>query len=394
MIGRCPSCLAKFSIDDSKIGSKGINIPCGKCGTMFSVTPPDPKTTPSASAETIEAMVLVAHDSHAFCKEATRVLEKSPHDIKVIIAHDDEDLLSSLKCEPLNLILVDMALPGMFGFEVAAKIKNDVSLSHIKVILASSVYEPMGYKRKPSSLYGADDYIEAHHIHDMLVDKVVRLLSRKTPATVAPVPKPKADEPAATGTPKPQAKPSPPPPDSPDNLSAQRLARIIVSDIALYNQEVIAKGIKGGNLMKLLEKELKEARNFYVKRVPEEIRSTTNYLEDELQALFKAPIDAKPAAGKTSKPEAKPGAAPPDSPDHQKAQRLARTIVSDIALYSQEAIEKGIRNGKVMKLLEKDLKEARALYIKRVASEIRLTTNYLGDELQALFNRKRKELGI
>ena len=336
--------------------------------------------------------MLVAHDSHAFCKEARRVLEESPHDIKVVIVHDDHGLLSSIKSEPPNAVLVDMALPGMFGFEVAAKIKNDKALSHIKVILASSVYQPMGYKRTPSSLNGADDYIDAHQIQDMLLDKVVRLLFAATPAAAAP--KPAAKSPTVVKPPQSKAKPAAPPPDSPDHLRAQRLARIIVNDLALYNQEAIEKGLKDGNVMKLLEKDLKEAREFYVKRVSEEIRSTTNYLEDKLQALFKAPAATAPIAAEAPKREAKPAAPLHGPPDHQKAQRLARTIAGDIALYSQEAIEKGLRDGNVMKALNKDLKEARDLYIKRVPEEIRLTTNYLGDELQGLFDRKRKELGL
>ena len=394
MIGRCPNCLAKFSIDDSKIGSKGIKLPCSKCGAMFSVLPPGSEAAPPAAAETVEAMVLIAHDSHAFCKEARRLLEESPHKIKVLIAHDDEELLSSLRSEPLNLVLVDICLPGMFGFEVAAKIRNDMALRHIKVLLISSVYVPMGHKRPPSSVHGADDFIEAYQLREKLVDKVVRLLTSGAPtvAVSKPAPKTMANAPVAAAPPKPAAKPAEPSANSPDHLRAQRLARIIVKDIALYNQEVIEKGLKGGNVMKLLEKELKEGRDFYVKRVPEEIRFKTNYLEEELQALFQAPAAVRPKPEPI--PETKPATPVPDSLEHQKAQRLARTIVSDITLYNQEAIEKGLKGGNVMKLLEKDLKEARDLYVKRVAEEIRFTTNYLGDELQAMFDRKRKELGL
>ena len=391
-----------YSIEDSKIGPNGVKLPCPKCGNMFPVMPRSP-------AETFAAMVLVAHDSHAFCKEARRVLKECPHDFKVVIAHDDEELLSSLKAEPVNVVLVDINLPGMFGFEVAAKIKNDKALSHIKVILASSAYEAMVHKPTAQSLLGADDYIGAQHLQDMLVDKVVRLLSGEAPALAVPKPTPKtkAAPPAAVEAATPKAKtPAAPATDSPDHQKARRLARIIVKDIALYNQETIEKGLKGGNVRKLLEKELKEGRDFYVKRVADEIRSTTNYLEDELQNLFKAspaaisstppsktPVET-PAVAKTTQPEAKSSVTGADSSDHQKAQRLARTIVSDISLYSQEAIEKGLKDGNVMKYLKRDLKEARDLYVKRVSEEIRLTTNYLGDELQGLFDKKRKELGI
>ena len=44
------------------------------------------------------------------------------------------------------------------------------------VVLVASVYRPTGYKRRPTRLYGADDYIEIHHLGDALSVKLRRLL--------------------------------------------------------------------------------------------------------------------------------------------------------------------------------------------------------------------------
>ena len=416
MIASCPRCSAKYCLEDSTIGPKGYEMSCRKCGYVFPVLPPANESASLALVKTIKATVLVAHDSHAFCKEARRVLEENRHDLKVLIAHDSEGLFSILESKPVNVVLVDMTLPGLFGFEVAAKIKNDKALSHLKVILASSVYEPVGYRRVPPSLCCADDFIEACQLQDLLVDKMVRLISGQTPAAVPPKPAPPPLN-EAPGAATPEAQPAASPSDSPDHRKAQRLARTIVSDIAIYHQEAIEKGLKGADLMKQIEKDLKEGRDFYAKRVAKEIRSSTRYLEDELQVLLKAPSEAapkpepkplavvpKPATKPTApiskaapRTEVQPAAPPSDSPDHRKALRLARTIVSDIAIYNQEAIEKGLKGGNLMKLLkflEKDLKEGRDLYDKRVAEEIRSSTNFLGDELQAMIDRKRKELGL
>ncbi len=62
--------------------------------------------------------------------------------------------------------------------------------------------------------------------------------------------------------------------------------------------------------------------------------------------------------------------------DHEKAKRLARTILSDIALYNQPKIEKGIKNDNLFELLDEDLQKGRELYRSRVAPEIVETTNY------------------
>lgn len=44
---------------------------------------------------------------------------------------------------------------------------------------------------------------------------------------------------------------------------AFRLARAIVSDIALYNQEKVKDGIKNDNIFEVLEEELKEGREHF-----------------------------------------------------------------------------------------------------------------------------------
>ncbi|GAB4177930.1 MAG: hypothetical protein Tsb0017_06720 [Geothermobacteraceae bacterium] len=48
---------------------------------------------------------------------------------------------------------------------------------------------------------------------------------------------------------------------------AFRLARAIVSDIALYNQEKVEEGIKNDNIFELLEEELQEGREHFQSRV-------------------------------------------------------------------------------------------------------------------------------
>ncbi|MBI3084375.1 MAG: histidine kinase, partial [candidate division NC10 bacterium] len=46
---------------------------------------------------------------------------------------------------------------------------------------------------------------------------------------------------------------------------AKRLARLIVGDIVLYNQDKIAEGIKNDTLFQVLEKELEVGRKYYEK---------------------------------------------------------------------------------------------------------------------------------
>lgn len=56
--------------------------------------------------------------------------------------------------------------------------------------------------------------------------------------------------------------------------------------------------------------------------------------------------------------------------DIRAAQRLARTIASDILLYNREKVERGIREDSLFTILEAELNEGRELYKSRVSQEI------------------------
>ena len=62
--------------------------------------------------------------------------------------------------------------------------------------------------------------------------------------------------------------------------------------------------------------------------------------------------------------------------DADKARRLARTIVSDIALYNREEIRKGIKNDNVFELLAVELERGQKLYLSRVSPEIQKQKNF------------------
>lgn len=52
---------------------------------------------------------------------------------------------------------------------------------------------------------------------------------------------------------------------------ARRLARAIVSDVALYNREKVEQGIKDDNIFELLHEQLTEGREHFQSRVTKEL---------------------------------------------------------------------------------------------------------------------------
>ena len=60
-------------------------------------------------------------------------------------------------------------------------------------------------------------------------------------------------------------------------VAASRLARTIISDIALYNEEKVERGIKNDNIFDVLKEELEEGRQHFFSRVPPELNPQTVY---------------------------------------------------------------------------------------------------------------------
>ncbi len=64
-----------------------------------------------------------------------------------------------------------------------------------------------------------------------------------------------------------------------DPDAAKRLARAIASDVALYNEDKIKKGIEEDSFFEIMEKELEEGRMHYNSKVDDAIRSGSNYYD-------------------------------------------------------------------------------------------------------------------
>ncbi|HEX8441205.1 hypothetical protein [Archangium sp.] len=64
-----------------------------------------------------------------------------------------------------------------------------------------------------------------------------------------------------------------------EKIKAMRLARAIASDISLYNEQKIIKGIEQDNLFEVLKEELEEGRELYKSRVSQEIFTKMNFFE-------------------------------------------------------------------------------------------------------------------
>jgi len=261
------------------------------------------KPSPSAAAKkTLDtAKVLVAHSNPEILQSARAVLNDQGY--KVITATDGiEVMVKALKELPF-LTVVEVSLPKIYGFELCRKLKSREEAKAMKFILIASISDRSRYRREPSSLYGADDYIEAQDIPALLLEKINRLTAMPAEGAGKPLPEEKkplrspetppstltepagikteATQPAAQAEPKPSA-------EKTDEAveKAKRLSRTIISDIYLYNSAKVMESIRNGNFYSVFESELREGQKHYDNRIPQAIRNSGNYYSETIKEFL------------------------------------------------------------------------------------------------------------
>jgi hypothetical protein len=73
--------------------------------------------------------------------------------------------------------------------------------------------------------------------------------------------------------------------DNPDQ--AKRLARAILSDVAMYNKEKVENGIKDDNIFDALKEELEEGRQHFLSRVSTDVNPDLIYEIAVVDVLIK-----------------------------------------------------------------------------------------------------------
>jgi two-component system cell cycle response regulator len=119
------------------------------------------------------AQILVVDDVLANVKLLEAKLASEYYD--VLTAKDGFEALESAKHNKPDLILLDVMMPGMDGFEACKKIKEDNELAHIPIVMVTALSEKAD--RLKGLEAGADDFI-TKPINDMALFARVKSLIR------------------------------------------------------------------------------------------------------------------------------------------------------------------------------------------------------------------------
>jgi DNA-binding response OmpR family regulator len=140
------------------------------------------------NANAAPAVVLVADDEPTMLELVTRHLRSIEQlKLEVIEASDGDEAWRLARERLPDLVVLDVMMPGMSGWEVCRKIRQDAALAHTGVLMLTGIGESLNEATSP--LFGADEYIDKPFDFEMLDEKVLSVLRRRAAQREA-VPRP------------------------------------------------------------------------------------------------------------------------------------------------------------------------------------------------------------
>lgn len=130
--------------------------------------------TPKPSAA--PSIVLVADDNEQNLELLIAYLDGLP-DVRIVTARDGAETMEKIKAENPDLVLLDIMMPKMSGFEVCRKVKADPALRGIPIIMVTALNEMSDIERGVEC--GTDDFLSKPINRLELVTRVKSLLRVK-----------------------------------------------------------------------------------------------------------------------------------------------------------------------------------------------------------------------
>jgi CheY-like chemotaxis protein len=291
--------------------------------------PSEPDDVSATTAGSPDTRALVAEADTESAKEILELLSR--WEIAADAVHDGSEALLSVHRKQPGLVILGGHLPNVSAPLLAEVLRRNPELKSIRLIRVLTLDEPSAAPE-----FDADHFLEPGDLPNGLEPLLEELgIGRRPPAPApelsdtqtsstptvperecdisAPAPTAEAHAPSAVEPvpsavePVPSAverrkgpedrrkSPDPAPVSSkkkrrsrpvssdPQIAAAERLARIIVSDIILYNEAKFASGVDDGDVAAAVKEELTEGGTLFCQRISEEVRKKRDFLGEELE---------------------------------------------------------------------------------------------------------------
>jgi chemosensory pili system protein ChpA (sensor histidine kinase/response regulator) len=135
------------------------------------------RAAPTVSREKADrrTFALVVDDSITVRRVTQRLLERNG--MRVMTARDGMDAVAVMAENVPDIILLDIEMPRMDGYEVAAHVRNDARLRDVPIIMITS---RVGEKHRARAIeLGVDDYLGKPYQESQLLDAIAPLVERR-----------------------------------------------------------------------------------------------------------------------------------------------------------------------------------------------------------------------
>ncbi len=218
-----------------------------------------------------EPHVVLAHSGRVIAGAARCIL--SAQGFRVSIAEDADAVRAALAPGPeasVDALVIDVAMPDGFEMVTPARVAGVRC-----VILVASVFRRTSYKRRPRRLYGADDYVEIHHLGDHLPQRLRKHLGmgelyaqQEGFQAVLEGLRDRADDRLGRQTP-------------------EGLAALIVADLLLYNGDHVSDADSVDEAYAAVAGDLAEARELFAGIDPEAASSDRDLIGESFRRLVR-----------------------------------------------------------------------------------------------------------
>ncbi len=119
--------------------------------------------------------VLLTDDSELIHKHTRGLLAEAGYEVRE--AYDGEEAWEMLQADPPDLLLTDVEMPRLGGYDLCRRVKDDERLREIPVVICSSLGEAADLERGFDA--GADDYLVKPVVPEELVTRLHSLLATR-----------------------------------------------------------------------------------------------------------------------------------------------------------------------------------------------------------------------
>lgn len=121
---------------------------------------------------TVAKKIMIADDEPNIVTALDFILQRSGYEVRV--AHNGEDALQELERFVPDLVLLDVMMPAINGYEVCQTIRQSGRLRHVKIVMVTA--KGRGVEVAKGLALGADAYVTKPFANAELLATVKRLL--------------------------------------------------------------------------------------------------------------------------------------------------------------------------------------------------------------------------